>query len=209
MDRARFLNLWQRSCADPSPADHIIDELEAGYGEPHRRYHTAWHIAYCLAQFDLASGQMAEPDTVELALWFHDLIYDPFASDNELQSAERFKHHAGGRMDPQLVDRVYGSIMATVHTHAPSALEQQYTVDIDLSSFGLPPDEFVKDSVNVRNEFPHLTEAEFAERNCRFLQSLMDRPHVYFTEFYRNRHEQAARRNLSERIKKLCGLTGG
>jgi signal-transduction protein with cAMP-binding, CBS, and nucleotidyltransferase domain len=44
----------------------------------------------CLAQLDLAKHLLKDADAVEMALWFHDLIYDPCAPDKESKSAERF-----------------------------------------------------------------------------------------------------------------------
>lgn len=203
MDRDRFLSLWKRCCAADYTGESIVANIEASYSEPHRYYHTGQHIDHCLTQFDLARQQMDDADAIEMALWFHDIEYDPKAPDNELQSAERFKSYAHDAMSPELEQKIYRLIMITMHSDAPTGDDEKYVVDIDLSSFGLPWDKFVKDSLNVRKEFFHLSDQEFAKRNLRFLQSLQSRPRIFFTNFYTQRYEQTARDNISKRILSL------
>lgn len=65
-----------------------FDRLVDAYSQKHRRYHTGAHIDHCLQELDAAPGLAVEPAEVELALWFHDAIYDPYASDNEAKSAD-------------------------------------------------------------------------------------------------------------------------
>ena len=199
MDRKRFEALWSHRIGDGAGA--VFDELEALYGEPHRRYHTTAHIEHCLRQFDLAAGAMDEPDAVETALWFHDAIYDVPGQENELRSAELFAARAAGRGSEQFRSKVHRLVMATCHLDPPPAtLDESFMVDIDLSSFGLPWEEFLQDSRAVRAELPHLTDAEFYPRQRKFLESLASRPAFCFTEFFRDRHEARARMN----IERLC-----
>ena len=199
MDRKRFEALWSRRVGDGAGA--VFDELETLYGEPHRRYHTTAHIEHCLRQFDLAAGAMDEPDAVEMALWFHDAIYAVPGPENELRSAELFAARAAGRGSEQFRSTVHRLIMATCHLDPPPAtLDESFMVDIDLSSFGLPWEEFLQDSRAVRAELPHLTDAEFYPRQRKFLESLASRPAFCFTEFFRDRHEARARMN----IERLC-----
>ena len=61
---------WKR--ADRS----LCHALLARYSEPHRRYHTLQHLAECFAAFDEIADLAEHPPDVELALWFHDAIYD-------------------------------------------------------------------------------------------------------------------------------------
>ncbi len=123
--------------------------IEDSYSEPHRHYHTGAHIEHCLRQFDRARDSMEDANAIELALWFHDVEYDPQSPNNEQESAERFRRSATGMMSDDLVEQVYRLIMATIHDYAPQVPDEQYVVDIDLSSFGLPWNEFVIDSRKV------------------------------------------------------------
>ena len=198
MDRQRFESLW--SCCIGDGAGAVFDELDALYAEPHRHYHTAAHVEHCLRQFDLATGRMDQPDAVEMALWFHDAIYEIPTEKNELRSAELFAERADGRGSEHFRSEVRRLIMATTHREPPVTLDESFIVDIDLSSFGLPWEEFLCDSRAVRAEFSQVTDAEFYPRQKRFLESLVARPAFCFTEFFRDRHEARARQN----IERLC-----
>ena len=201
LDRPRFEALWTRRIG--AGAGTVFDELETLYGEPHRVYHTATHIEHCLHQLDLAAGRMDEPDAVEMALWFHDAIYDVPARENELRSAELFAARAAGRGPEQFRSSVHELVMATTHLDPPPAtLDEAFIVDIDLSSFGRPWEEFLGDSRAVRAELAHLSDAEFYPRQRKFLESLAARPVFCFTEFFRERHEARARTN----IRRLCAI---
>lgn len=206
MQRQRFQQLWLRCASDGASedADDRFEEIAAHYREPHRRYHTPEHVEHCLAQFDDARARMDDPDAVELAVWYHDVIYDVGASDNELMSARLFQRRAAGHVSEQRIRRVHDLIMATVHSRvAPATADQGYMVDIDLSSFGLPWERFLRDSVAVREEFPHLSDEEFYPKQRNFLESLLHREHFCYTAFFRARHENRARRNIRRYLNEL------
>src|SRR5215469_15140333 len=83
----RWRRLWNSIGAK---GDAIVwyEKLAHAYGGPHRYYHNQQHIGDCLVEFDHARNLATQPEAVELAIWFHDAVYDPKASDNEEQSAE-------------------------------------------------------------------------------------------------------------------------
>jgi predicted metal-dependent HD superfamily phosphohydrolase len=201
----RFISLWERCARSDSDARgaEIYRDLKKRYSESHRRYHTPAHIAHCLKLFDLSRHKMDEPDTVEMSIWFHDVIYDAKASDNEERSAKYFSQTCGQDIDGQLQSKVRDLIIATIHKELPLTPDGKYMVDIDLSSFGLPWDKFFQDSEAVREEFSHLNDAEFYSAQKKFLESLLAREHFCFTEFFRQRHEKTARENIQRYLESL------
>ena len=88
-NRRRWNNLCAAAGVTPTVA---FDDLLTHYSEPHRAYHDANHIDECLAEFDSAKSEALNPNSVEFAIWFHDVIYNPRATDNEEQSAARAHH---------------------------------------------------------------------------------------------------------------------
>ena len=70
----------------------MTPSLEAAYAQPHRRYHTRAHIEQCLALLDQVPDLTdTERQILTYAIWWHDAVYDPTASDNEARSAQMAK----------------------------------------------------------------------------------------------------------------------
>ena len=139
-DQDRFVSLWRRCLRENAVDDSALIHqllLEA-YNEPQRIYHALSHIEHCLSLLDTIIPQLENPDSVQLAIWFHDVIYQPGAADNERLSAEFFMEKTRDIFDDGLRNAVYELIMDTVHGNAPvDNNDAKYLIDIDLSSFWL------------------------------------------------------------------------
>lgn len=80
----RFNELSLRVGVIEEIAERVFDGLMELYSEENRAYHNLLHIDRMLSWLD-ESGEAS--DAVELAIWFHDAIYDPQGSQNEAKSA--------------------------------------------------------------------------------------------------------------------------
>ncbi len=210
MDKERFFRLWER-CAKPgvdARPNGIFDRLQEYYREDHRYYHTPQHVQHCLNQVDLAKYELDNADAVELAIWFHDVIYDPQANDNEWQSTEWFRRCADGVLPIELIEQVVRLILITRHKDPPTQDDERFIVDVDLSGFALPWEEFIQESDTVRKEYAHQSERDYAKRQIPFLQSLLNRKSIYSTGFFQHRYEQTARENINRKIKLLQETLG-
>ncbi|MEH6822412.1 MAG: cation:proton antiporter [Motiliproteus sp.] len=208
MNKNRFGALCSRCCIEHNAADSatLFAELIQRYSEPQRHYHTCAHIEHCLEQFDMAKSQMSSPDAVEMALWFHDAIYQLEVPDNEQQSADLFRARLGDRIDPQFAQQVVELILLTTHQAIPAPGDGQYMVDIDLSSFGLPWQACRRDALAIRAEHPDQPDTTFFAQQNRFLQSLLDRPQIYASEWFRNHYESQARGNIQRLMTDPVGM---
>ncbi len=198
MLRQRFVDLWQQAsmpgvATDP---DAIWHELAKHYAAPDRHYHTKRHLAFCLQQLDLARERIPHPARVEMAIWFHDVIYHAGQPDNEQRSAEWFRDRARGIMPTDFIADVLGLIEVTTHAGKVEELDRQFICDIDLASFGCPWERFVRNSDAVRAEFA-LPDGDFYRGEFRFLASLLDRPQLFQTDFFHGLYEQQARTNIA------------
>jgi len=201
--RNRFKALWDR-CLVPNVANRseaVWVVIAAHYDEPHRFYHDKQHLAYCLEQLDSARDQIDQPDAVEMALWFHDVINDPGHSDNEERSAAFFRHWADGVMNVDFITTVADLILATTHRAAVTEHDQQFICDIDLASFGCHWECYKRDTDNIKAEFTGSQEEYYAGKRA-FLGAMLRRPSIFQTDFFRARYEHRARDN----IRRLVGL---
>lgn len=195
MDAARWQRAWQALGARGGDALHA--ELLARYAEPHRAYHAQQHLAECLALFDEARHLARRPAEIEVALWFHDAIYDVHRHDNEALSADWARAAllaAGASAD--VAARVEAMVLATRHSVAPQTADEQLLVDIDLAILGAAPARFAEYEAQIRREYAHVPPALFNEKRGAILAGFLARPVLYGTEPLRRRLEAPARQNL-------------
>jgi predicted metal-dependent HD superfamily phosphohydrolase len=208
IDYDRFQLLWQRclfnSAVDESAAVHQqIIEL---YSEPQRFYHTLTHIEHCLSLFDKIRHELEKPDAIELAIWFHDVIYQPGAKNNEQLSADLFMGMTKGIFDDEFRDTICRHIMATVHNGSEiQNADTKYLLDIDLSSFGRPWVEFIRDSDNLRLEMGGESDEIFYQKQAMFQDKLFARSRFFKSDYFYDNFEAQARQNrrdYSETVRK-------
>ncbi len=201
IDKVRFQALW-RDCLLPNAIDDsaaIYLQLVASYSEPQRAYHTLDHIETCLTVFDEAVSTLDDPNAVELSIWFHDVIFELCAKDNEQRSADHFMVITDGVFDNALRNKVYRYIMATLHCGSEiTDADSKVIVDIDLFSFAMPWPDFLRDSESVRREVCHMTDEEFYPCQTGFQQTLLDRPRFFQSDYFYNKYENQARKNLAD-----------
>jgi predicted metal-dependent HD superfamily phosphohydrolase len=79
--------LMQQLAVSPDHAQQGWQQLQQHYTEPNRAYHNFSHIAAMLRHLAQSPLTVHDEAVLKLAIWFHDLIYDPKAKDNEVRSA--------------------------------------------------------------------------------------------------------------------------
>jgi predicted metal-dependent HD superfamily phosphohydrolase len=174
------------------------------YSQPHRHYHNLHHIAECLAEFDSARDLIHQPMAVELAIWFHDAVYDTRAQNNEERSGELAKRwiaNAGGTAE--LCEAVASLIMAT-KTHEPTVHpDAPLLVDVDLSVLGQPQERFQQYETQIRREYDWVPVETFAAKRAEVLERFLGRKRLYTTDHFFAKYEQQARANLQNSIRTL------
>lgn len=196
---SRWRAVWPAVAATDGEA--IFNDLQARYSEPHRAYHNLEHIRECLDQFDTARHLAARPVEIELAIWFHDAIYDSWRDDNEERSALLAAEtlEAAG-VDPATVERVAQLIRLTTHSAEQLNDDAALLCDIDLAILGAPPERFARYDADIRHEYQWVPEEVYRRERARVLARFLGRERIYITPFFFDRLERQARTNLSERL---------
>jgi predicted metal-dependent HD superfamily phosphohydrolase len=187
------------------PADAtLFVQVCARYLERHRAYHTLQHLQECLATCEEVRASCERPAEVQLALWFHDAIYDTKASDSEEQSAAWAQRAlAAARAPSQVGERVRDLVLATRHAATPASVDAAVTVDVDLAILGADEHRFEEYERQVRFEYAWVPEPLFRSGRARLLREFLARPAIYATAALRQRLEERARANLRRSIEAL------
>jgi predicted metal-dependent HD superfamily phosphohydrolase len=199
---AQWTATWNELGAAP-PAG-VYAELMARYAETHRHYHTARHLDECFTALAEVRATAQRPAEVEVALWFHDAIYDTRRNDNEERSADWARSVlAGAGVAAAVGERVAGLILATRHDATPTGVDAEVLVDVDLAILGASPARFDEYERQVREEYAWVPAAIFARKRREILERLLARPRLYATAAMHDAHEQRARANLARSLERL------
>lgn len=201
--RERLSELWAR-CGLSGASDPVLRDLEARYGEPHRAYHTLAHVEACLRELDTVRVHATDPDAIELALWFHDAIYDTHARDNEERSAGLAREVLGvAGMPSERIERIAAMILATRHAAVPDGDDTCLLVDVDLSILGQDEDVFDRYEAEIRTEYAWVPDDAFRQGRAAVLRGFLDRSSIFATDVHRARLEARARANLRRSLARL------
>ncbi len=182
-----------------------LAELEAAYAQPPRAYHNIGHVQAVLHHYrDVAQGPgWQQPREVALAVLYHDAIYEAGRSDNELRSAqlavaaiERWLPDAG--VDAARVATLieltarHGQLRAE-ELDADAAL----FLDSDMAILGAPPAIFDAYDRGIAQEYSGKVPGfVFRINRRRFLKGVLAQPRIFFSAFFHERYDAAARANL-------------
>ena len=211
LDAGQLDPLFQRSWARAwsglgasGPGLELRDALLAAWDTPQRHYHTLRHLHESLALFEQQAALASRPAEVEIALWFHDAIYDPRAKDNEERSARWADTAlAGAGVASEVCSRVAKLVMATRHEALPATGDEALLVDIDLAILGAGEERFDEYETEVREEYAWVPGAIFRHKRREILAQFMARPAIYSTPPLRERLEGRARENLRRAVVRL------
>lgn len=197
----RWRKLYRKS--EVQSVQNTYRDILDRYSESHRHYHTIDHVAACLLHLDSVEHVDNRRD-LEMALWFHDVIYDPLKKDNEEKSAI-FSCDALIALgeSEQVIDRVRRLIILTKHPSDPKEQHEKLLIDIDLSILGSSEGIYEHYERWIRKEYSQVPAILFRRGRKKVLRSFLDQPRIYSTEEFNEKYEATARRNLTNALRQL------
>jgi len=210
---------WKTFVEEPH-RDWTWSILERGYGEPHRRYHTLSHIAACLdLMFETWLVDKLEVAGVprialSLAILWHDVVYIPGDTRNEILSAKLFAAISDlVVIDGPLVDLVCPAIVATRthklgHASSRSAtngtrLVAKALIDIDLSILAAPQDTYDAYVKATREEYARVPDEAWRVGRKHFLEDMIARECIFSIEFLGDEYETRASENMTRELRQF------
>jgi predicted metal-dependent HD superfamily phosphohydrolase len=206
-------SVWHRTAIKYSNNIDLIEDTLNGiirsYSEKHRYYHTLNHIESMLELSREHMHKLKFKDETEMAILYHDIVYDPGKSDNEEKSASRAEMELQSlQFPPDVIEYVCQLILAT-RDHDIGSMgaglkkDAAFFLDFDLAILGAESAEYHRYAKAIRKEFSIFPDTIYKQGRIRVLQSFLKKENIYFTEDFRAHFENQARENLTEEMKEL------
>ena len=200
---ARWTTVW-RELGAATVDELLFHQLVATYSEPHRKYHTMQHLAECFTHLDEVRSEAERVAEVELALWFHDAIYDTLRKDNEQRSAEWARESAlTAGLSGEQANRIHALVLDTRHDAVPAGRDAAVLVDVDLSILGTDAERFAEYERQIREEYSWVPGPLYCKARRQILRGFLARERIYSTEYFRAHYETQARENIARSLDRL------
>jgi predicted metal-dependent HD superfamily phosphohydrolase len=202
----RWENLLLKFGIEQRTAHKLFTDLSNLYSMPDRHYHTLNHIQHFLAAVDALSPKAKNLEAIEFAAWFHDVIYDSKAKDNEEKSTEYATAILNNLDIPrEIIDKVTRLILKT-KTHQITEdddIDTKIMLDADLAILGAEDDAYRRYAQAIRLEYAWVSDQDYRYGRTQFLQSLLKRQKIYQIE---QKLETKARQNIQQEIDSVAIL---
>ncbi|MEH2420119.1 MAG: hypothetical protein V7K48_03995 [Nostoc sp.] len=200
---------WQQTL-QPFGVDQVAVEkgfnrLVAAYSTPGRYYHTLKHIDQVLGTIQILQGYTNNLAAVQLAAWFHDVVYDTEAQDNEQKSADcAFELLSNLGIPESTITTVTRLILNTKdHQAAMDDYDSQVLLDADLAILATNLVQYPEYAHAIRQEYSWVAEADYITGRRQVLEQFLQRSHIYFTPLMSEFAEPSARGNIQGEIQSL------
>jgi len=188
------------------PVNDLWLDVLNKYSESWRFYHNLNHIAECLNELRTLSLSPEEDLKIELAIWFHDIIYNRKSSTNEEDSAHYFQEQAKNlNISSQLVESVVNYILSTKNHNVSNTCEDKSLklfLDIDLSILGADTQRFLDYDKAIRQEYSWVPGFLYNAKRKSILKSFLKKDTIFKTPEFFEKYEGKARKNILLKLKK-------
>lgn len=203
MIKEEFLNAVNAYHSADDKTTLLWQEVETHYTDKSRHYHTLIHIESLVRELLPLKSSFRNWHVVVFAIVYHDIIYKASKNNNEEMSAElAIERLEGIAFPPEWVRRCRDFILAT-KKHERMDDEIDLFTDADLSILGSETDSYQIYTKQIRKEYSLYPDLLYKPGRKKVLLHFLSMQHIYKSQFFRDKYESAARRNLQDELERL------
>ncbi|MCC5623654.1 hypothetical protein [Nostoc sp. CHAB 5715] len=202
---SNWQHILQPFGVDQVAAEKAFNDLVAAYSTPGRYYHTLKHIDRVLSIIQILQGYTSNLAAVQLAAWFHDVVYDTQAQDNEQRSADYAFDLLSNLGIPESTITIVTRLILNTKDHqaAVDDYDSQVLLDADLAILATNQVHYGEYAYAIRQEYSWMAEADYITGRQQVLERFLQRSHIYFTPLMSEFAEPCARGNIQGEIQSL------
>ncbi|MFD1770596.1 HD domain-containing protein [Sphingobacterium suaedae] len=202
-----FTKLIQRFTNEEERIAGLWSELVDAYGNPGRYYHNLTHIRHMLSEAESARDTINDYDSLLLAVFYHDVVYDPTSTTNEENSVRFAKRHLLQlHVGTDQLHVVEAHILATKNHQQSTVADRNILLDVDLAILGQPWPRYYIYVQAIRREYSMYSDPEYTAGRLAVLSTFLGKDAVYKTLPFRRRYEKQAQKNILTEYKMLTKI---
>jgi len=207
--RARWEAVLRPFTTDKKRIEALFADLVERYSEEGRTYHNLGHIQNVLNTIDDLKKLVEDETAVQLAAWFHDVIYEMQPSITGPTNEERSADYATQVLQPISIPEdkvvlIQQLIQASQLGYViPDNPNFHVLLDADLATLAADYEEYNQYARAIRQEFAFVPEEQYRIGRRQVLTSFLERERIFLTEPMYSQYEQAARYNIQREIDSL------
>lgn len=201
----QWQSLFLPFAVQPTLSKRVFSSLVTAYSGEGRHYHNLVHIHKVLKIVNELEPLAHNSSAIQMAAWFHDVIYDTKSSENEEKSAEFASSSLSQLGIPTIIINKVVKMILNTHNHqaVPKDLDSHILLDADLSILGSAESEYMAYAQAIRQEYSWVPNSEYKIARKRILRNFLEQDRIYFTDIIFNLLEVKSRENISNEISQF------
>lgn len=176
-------------------------EIEEHYLQKSRKYHNLNHLEHIFRELDEVKNEINDFTLITFSVFYHDIIYKSTSKENEEKSAEfAVQRLQKLNLSESQLNRISNQILATKAHKKSSDQDTNSLTDADLSILGAERDIYQKYIENIRKEYSVYPDFLYKPGRKKALKHFLEFETIFKTEYFRNKYEEKARKNLEWEI---------
>lgn len=200
----QFRNLFKGYSIDQDLIQSFWSEIELHYEASNRYYHNLTHLENIIDELAPLQKEIDNWELLLFSVFYHDIIYQASAQDNEEQSALLAKKRLS-QIDLPEADLlvVYNQIISTKQHQKSIYTDTNYLLDADLSILGKDWEQYIVYSQNIRKEYAIYPDHLYHAGRKKALIHFLTFSEIFKTVHFKAKYENQARLNITREISLL------
>jgi predicted metal-dependent HD superfamily phosphohydrolase len=201
--------VWHEALEDfgvePLHGVAIFASIVDAHGAPDRYYHNLKHLKEMVDFLNPVAEQIERRSEIIFAILFHDFVYEPRGTTNEVQSAAVARTCLSELgISEDVIRRVEALILATKdHDPIPDNRDSRFFLDADMAIFGSHPERYAEYAEGIRNEYGSFEHVPYCERRAGVIFGFLERDPLFLEGSFYPELLQKAKRNIAAEIALL------
>ena len=202
--KAIYFDLLQQLKISDTEANILWDEIETKHSEKGRHYHNLSHLEDIYHQLLHVQSHIDHWEASLFALFYHDIIYNVMAGNNEKKSAELArKRMSDMKIEEEMISLTETIILATQKHGKGDSIEVDFFTDADLSILGADAQQYSEYCKKIRKEYSIYPDFMYNKGRKKVIRHFLNMDVLFKTKFFYDTYETKARANLKQELESL------